>query len=145
MKNHLRTRNSVKCVLTELGPQTYLPRKRAKNYGGRAYSELLDPSGRRRMAEILFRLILAPEPKPETYLTRKSRENCGDPHGMLKIVSNPKVDYFSQGRSVGDEHFLLRSSTKSRILEAETYTEHRREALLPARWVRRLKSLNLKV
>ena len=44
----------AKVKLAELGPETYLTRKSAKNYAFWCISELLGPSGRRVMADVNF-------------------------------------------------------------------------------------------
>ena len=44
------------------------------------------------------------------------------PHGMLKTVSNPKVDYFSQSRVGWYEHFFASQLDEITELEAENYT-----------------------
>ena len=63
-----------------------------------------------------------------------------NPHGILKIISNQKWTTLARSRPVARSIVCLISRRPEGVRSRELHHENRRETLLPAIWVRRLKS-----
>ena len=116
--------------IKDLGLLTHTARKSVSRRFLWCNSQLLTPSGRRAMKETMF------IPSRAT----RGENRLRYPHGMLKIISNQKWTTLARSRPVARSIVWLISRRPEGVRSRELHHENRREALLPAIWVRRLKS-----